>query len=84
MIFHEFSQIKRRQEIFNEEKEKIEDTKETAEALNVLLGRSLLKRKQYIEFLIQLAFVDGGVSSDEDKILCIIEKILYICLYKLK
>ena len=59
-------------EIFSEEKEKIDDTKEVAEALNKLLGRGQIKRKQYVEFLIQLAFVDGGVSSDEDKILRII------------
>lgn len=65
-------------EIFNEEKESITDTKEIAESLNTLLGRSRLRRKQYIEFLIQLAFVDGGVSSDEDKILRIIVEALNI------
>jgi len=65
-------------EIFNEEKEKIDDTKEVAEDLNTLLGRSQLKRKQYVEFLIQLAFVDGGVSSEEDKILRVIVEALHI------
>ncbi len=55
-------------EIFNEEKQK-DDTKEVAQSLNILIGRSLLKRKQFIEFLIQLAFVDNGLSVDEDKIL---------------
>lgn len=55
-------------EIFNEEKER-DDTKEVAHSLNKLIGRSLLKRKQFIEFLIQLAFVDNGISSDEDKVL---------------
>lgn len=56
-------------EIFNEEKEKSDDTKEIAEALNKLLGRNRFKRNQYIGFLIQLAFVGNGMSSDEDKVL---------------
>ena len=56
-------------EIFNEEKERDNDTKEVAQALNKLLGRSRLKRKQFVEFLIQLAFVDNGISDDEDKVL---------------
>ena len=55
-------------EIFNEEKER-DDTKEVAQSLNNLLGRSILKRRQFIEFLIQLAFVDNGLSIDEDKVL---------------
>jgi len=56
-------------EIFNEEKERDNDTKEVARSLNQLLGRSRLKRRQFIEFLIQLAFVDNGLTSDEDKVL---------------
>lgn len=56
-------------EIFNEAKERDDDTKEIAHSLNALLGRSRLKRKQFIEFLIQLAFVDNGISSDEDRVL---------------
>ncbi len=56
-------------EIFNEEKERDDDTKEIAQSLNKLLGRSKLKRNQFVEFLIQLAFVDNGISSDEDKVL---------------
>jgi DnaJ like chaperone protein len=56
-------------EIFNEEKQRDDDTKEIAQSLNNLLGRSRLKRRQFVEFLIQLAFVDGGISSDEDKVL---------------
>ena len=55
--------------IFNEEKERDDDTKEIAQSLNKLLGRSILKRKQFVEFLIQLAFVDNGISSDEDRVL---------------
>ena len=56
-------------EIFNEEKQRDDDTKEVAQSLNKLLGRSRLKRRQFVEFLIQLAFVDNGISSDEDKVL---------------
>ena len=56
-------------EIFNEEKERDGDTREVARSLNKLLGRSRLKRRQFIGFLIQLAFVDSGISSDEDKVL---------------
>ncbi|SFZ98630.1 DnaJ-like protein DjlA [hydrothermal vent metagenome] len=58
-------------EIFSEEKN-INNTKEVAESLNNLLGRSILKRRQFIGFLIQLAFVDSGISSDEDNTLRII------------
>ncbi len=56
-------------EIFNEEKEREGDTKEIAQSLNKLLGHSVLKRKQFVEFLVQLAFVDNGISSDEDRVL---------------
>ena len=59
-------------EIFNEEKERVDDTREVARSLNRLLGRSLLKRRQFIGFLIQLAFVDSGIGADEDKVLRII------------
>ncbi|CAA6814232.1 MAG: DnaJ-like protein DjlA, partial [uncultured Sulfurovum sp.] len=56
-------------EIFNEEKERIDDTKEVAQSLNKLLGRSKIRRKQFVAFLIQLAFADSGISGDEDKVL---------------
>ena len=56
-------------EIFDEEKQKDDDTKEIAQSLNILLGRSIRKRKQFIGFLIQLAFVDNGISADEEKVL---------------
>ncbi|RLA67602.1 MAG: molecular chaperone DjlA [Epsilonproteobacteria bacterium] len=59
-------------EIFDEEKQSIDDTKQVAHSLNRLLGSSRLKRIQFIGFLIQLAFVDDGLSSDEDKVLRII------------
>ncbi len=56
-------------EIFNEEKDRTDNTKEIAQALNHLLGRSRLKRRQFVGFLIQLAFVDKKISSEEDRIL---------------
>ena len=56
-------------EIFNEEKQKDGDTKEIAQALNKELGRSQHKRKQFLVFLIQLAFVDNGISKEEEKVL---------------
>ncbi len=56
-------------EIFNEEKEKNDDVKEIAQALNVLLKRRILKRRQFIGFLIQLASAGNGISADEDRVL---------------
>ncbi len=56
-------------EIFNEEKERDDDTKEIAQSLNKLLGRGMHKRKQFVGFLIQLAFVDNGISTEEEKVL---------------
>lgn len=65
-------------EIFNEEKEKHDDVQEIAEALNELLGYGKFKRKQYMEFLLQLAFVGNGVNADEDRVLHIIVDALNI------
>jgi len=59
-------------EIFNEEKERVDDTREVAASLNRLLGRSILKRRQFIGFLLQLAFVDSGIGAEEDAVLRII------------
>ena len=56
-------------EIFNEEKQISNDTKQIAQELNRLLGRSILKRKQFIAFLIQLAFIDNGISNEEERVL---------------
>lgn len=79
MMFDDISKVFNEQEktrdilkeIFNEEKQK-DDTQTVARSLNTLLGRSILKRSQFVEFLIQLAFVDDGLSSDEDKVLRVI------------
>lgn len=59
-------------EIFNEEKQKEDDTKQVAQSLNQLLGKGLHKRKQFVGFLIQLAFIDNGISEEEDKVLRVI------------
>ncbi len=56
-------------EIFNEEKEKTDDTKQISQELNRLLGRSILKRKHFVAFLIQLAFIDNGIGKEEDLVL---------------
>jgi len=77
MMFDDISKIFAEQEktrnilkeIFNEEKQRDDDTKEIAQSLNKLLGKSILKRRQFVEFLIQLSMADNGISSDEDKVL---------------
>jgi len=77
MMFDDISKVFREKEktrnilkeIFNEEKESVDDTKEVAQSLNKLLGRSKIRRKQFVAFLIQLAFVDSGISTEEDKVL---------------
>ena len=56
-------------EIFNEEKERDDDTKQIAQELNKLLGKSILKKKQFVAFLIQLAFIDNGISAEEEIVL---------------
>lgn len=65
-------------EIFNEEKLRDDNTKEIATELNKLIGKSILKRRQYISFLIQLAFIDSGISEAEDRVLREIVKELNI------
>ncbi|HIP27565.1 MAG TPA: molecular chaperone DjlA [Sulfurovum sp.] len=88
MMFDDISKIFTEQEktrgilkeIFNEEKVNVDDTKEVAQSLKVLLGSSRLKPRKFIEFLIQLAFVDDGLSADEDKVLRVIVMELGIAL----
>ena len=65
-------------EIFNEAKQTTNNTQELAEELHKKLGNSILKRRQFMSFLIQLAFVDNGVSKEEDEILQIIANALHI------
>jgi len=69
-VFDEKDKIRNfMKDIFNEEKQKEGDTKQIAQALNSLLGRSTLKRRQFMSFLIQLAFIDNGIDENEDKVL---------------
>ena len=69
-IFNEKEKVRAiMKEIFNEEKQISNDTKQIAQELNRLLGRSILKRKQFIAFLIQLAFIDNGISNEEERVL---------------
>jgi len=65
-------------EIFNEAKQSTHNTKELAHELHKKLGKSILKRRQFMSFLIQLAFIDNGISKEEDKILQIIANALQI------
>ncbi|MGM0532911.1 MAG: DnaJ domain-containing protein [Campylobacterota bacterium] len=65
-------------EIFNEERQKDGNTKEIAQALNKQLGRSMIKRKQFLGFLIQLAYIDSGISQAEENVLREIMQELHI------
>ncbi len=65
-------------EIFDEEKKRDDDTKQIAQSLNKLLGKSFHKRKQFVSFLIQLAFIDKGISQEEEKVLRLITQELNI------
>ncbi|MEA2050559.1 MAG: DnaJ domain-containing protein [Campylobacterota bacterium] len=56
-------------DIFNEEKEIDTNTIQIAQELNILLGKSIIKRRHFVEFLVQLAFIDNGISKEEDSIL---------------
>ena len=56
-------------EIFNEEKDKTNNTKDIANALARAIKRDKAKQQQFMGFLIQLAFVDGEVSQSEELVL---------------
>lgn len=56
-------------QIFNEEKERTDDTKELAHRLAHSLRNNKQQQAQFMGFLIQLAFVDGEVSRSEEVIL---------------
>jgi len=55
--------------IFNEEKERSDDLEDVARTLAQAIKRDHAKQQQFMGFLIQLAFVDGSVSENEDKVL---------------
>lgn len=65
-------------EIFIDAKQTSDDTQKLANQLHQKLGNSFLKRRQFMNFLIQLAFVDNGISEDEDQVLLTIANALQI------
>jgi len=56
-------------QIFSEEKNKLNDLEEIAQKLGSAIKRDRAKQHQFMGFLIQLAFVDGEVSTNEDAVL---------------
>ena len=56
-------------EIFNDEKDRSDDTEEIAHALGQATSRDKAKQQQFMGFLIQLAFIDGIVSQSEEDVL---------------
>ncbi|QSZ42693.1 DnaJ domain-containing protein [Sulfurimonas aquatica] len=56
-------------DIFKEEKERSDDTQEIAHELARVIKRDRAKQQQFMGFLIQLAFIDGEVSSGEEEAL---------------
>lgn len=63
-------------QIFNEEKERKDNTQELANRLARATRNDKQKEHQFMGFLIQLAFVDGEVSKSEEEILAIIAEAL--------
>ena len=56
-------------DIFNQEKDKDDDIQKIAHALGEATKRNKAKQQQFMGFLIQLAFVDGVVTQEEDNVL---------------
>ena len=63
-------------EIFNQEKERSDNTQQIAQALSHSIKRDKAKQQQFMGFLIQLAFVDGEVSKSEENMLQLIAEAL--------
>ena len=63
-------------QIFNEEKDRSDNIEKTAHNLAHAIKRNKEQQQQFMGFLIQLAFVDGEVSSSEEEILQIIAEAL--------
>ncbi len=61
-------------DIFADEKDKTHNLEDVAYTLGQMTKRDKAKQQQFMGFLIQLAFVDGEVSSDEDRVLQTIAK----------
>ncbi len=56
-------------EIFNTHKQTQDDIEQIATTLRLLTRAQRAKQQQFMGFLIQLAFVDGTVSQDEERVL---------------
>jgi DnaJ like chaperone protein len=56
-------------DIFNQHKEDINNTHDIASILGQAIKRDKSKQQQFMGFLIQLAFIDGEVSSSEEELL---------------
>jgi len=63
-------------EIFNEEKNRSDNTQAIAHALANAIKRNKAQQQQFMGFLIQLAFVDGEVSKSEEEVLATIAEAL--------
>ena len=61
-------------DIFADEKDKADNLEDVAYTLGQMTKRDKAKQQQFMGFLIQLAFVDGQVSSSEDEVLQTIAK----------
>ena len=61
-------------EIFNEQKNITENLSSIAYTLSSAIKRDRARQQQFMGFLIQLAFVDGKVSKNEEEILVTIAK----------
>ncbi|MCW8894679.1 TerB family tellurite resistance protein [Sulfurimonas sp.] len=56
-------------EIFNEEKDRFDNLQSIAQTLGSAIKRDRAKQQQFMGFLIQLAFIDGDVSKNEEQVL---------------
>ena len=65
-------------EIFNEEKNRNDNLEHIAVALAQSIRRNRSKQEQFIGFLIQLAFADGEVTKQEERILARIAEAMEI------
>jgi DnaJ like chaperone protein len=63
-------------EIFTEEKNRLDDIEDIANALAAAIRSDNAKKQQFMGFLIQLAFVDGEVSKSEEEMLATIAQAL--------
>jgi DnaJ like chaperone protein len=63
-------------QIFNEEKERSDNTQAIAQQLASAIKRNKAMQQQFMGFLIQLAFADGEVTQSEEDILALIAEAL--------